>query len=44
MSNSRSAPKTHNLEDLGKRASDLSPDLRGVFPRNTPDEDRLFKC
>jgi HEPN domain-containing protein len=36
-------PKTHNLEDLGKRASDWSPELRGVFPRDTPDEDRFFK-
>src|SRR5215468_5749776 len=36
-------PKTHNLEDLGKRAGDLHPLLRHVFPRTTPKEDRLFK-
>jgi predicted nucleotidyltransferase/HEPN domain-containing protein len=36
-------PKTHNLEDLGKRAGDLHPLLRNVFPRATPEEDRLFK-
>ena len=26
-------PKTHNIEDLGKRAGDLHPLLRNVFPR-----------
>jgi predicted nucleotidyltransferase len=36
-------PKTHNLDDLGKRASDLHPLLRNVFPRATPEEIRLFK-
>ena len=36
-------PKTHNLDDLGKRAADLHPLLRNVFPRATPEEDRLFK-
>ena len=36
-------PKSHNLEDLGKRAGDLDPALRNVFPRATPEEDRLFK-
>jgi uncharacterized protein len=36
-------PKIHNLEDLGKRAGDLHPALRNVFPRGTPEEDRLFK-
>lgn len=36
-------PKTHNLEDLGKRASDLHPALRHVFPQGTPEEERLFK-
>src|SRR5262249_6502674 len=36
-------PKTHNLEDLGKRAADLHPLLRDVFPRGRPEEDRLFK-
>ena len=36
-------PKVHNLEDLGKRAGDLHPALRNVFPRGTPEDDRLFK-
>ena len=36
-------PKTHNLEDLGKRAGDLHPELRNVFPQSTPAEERLFK-
>jgi predicted nucleotidyltransferase/HEPN domain-containing protein len=36
-------PKTHNLDDLGKRAADLHPLLRNVFPRGTREEDRLFK-
>jgi predicted nucleotidyltransferase/HEPN domain-containing protein len=36
-------PKTHNLEDLGKKAGDLHPAFRNVFPRSTPEEDRLFK-
>jgi HEPN domain-containing protein len=36
-------PKSHNLEDLGKRAADLHPLLRNVFPRGTPEDDRLFK-
>jgi HEPN domain-containing protein len=35
--------KGHNIEDLGKRASDLHPLLRNVFPRATLEEDRLFK-
>ena len=36
-------PKVHNLDDLGKRAGDLHPALRNVFPRGTPEDDRLFK-
>jgi predicted nucleotidyltransferase/HEPN domain-containing protein len=36
-------PKVHNLEDLGKRAGDLHPALRNVFPRGRPEDDRLFK-
>ena len=36
-------PKTHNLDDLGKRAGDLHPALRNVFPRGTPEDDHLFK-
>lgn len=36
-------PKSHNIEDLGKRAADLHVELRRVFPRGTPEEDRLFK-
>ena len=36
-------PKVHNLEDLGKRAGDLHPALRNVFPRGNTEDDRLFK-
>jgi hypothetical protein len=36
-------PKIHNIEDLGKRAGDLHPALRDVFPRGTPEADHLFK-
>ncbi len=36
-------PKTHNLEVLGKRAADLHPELRNVFPHGTSEEERLFK-
>jgi HEPN domain-containing protein len=36
-------PKTHNLEDLGKRAGDLHPDLRNVLPHSDPEDARLFK-
>ena len=36
-------PKVHNLEDLGKRAGDLPPALRNIFPRGNPEDDRLFK-
>ena len=36
-------PKIHNIEDLGKRAGDLHPALRNVFPRSSPEEDHLFK-
>lgn len=32
----------HNLEALGKRAGDLHPELRNVFPQSTPEEERLF--
>jgi uncharacterized protein len=36
-------PKSHNLDDLAKRAADLHPLLRNVFPRGTLEDDRLFK-
>jgi uncharacterized protein len=36
-------PKTHNIEDLGKRAGDEHPALRNVFPRGTPEDEALFK-
>jgi predicted nucleotidyltransferase/HEPN domain-containing protein len=36
-------PKVHSLDDLGKRAGDLHPALRNVFPRATPEDNRLFK-
>lgn len=36
-------PRIHNIEKLGKQASDLAPALRDVFPRGTPENDALFK-
>jgi predicted nucleotidyltransferase/HEPN domain-containing protein len=36
-------PKSHNLDHLDKRAAALAPSLRGVFPRRTPKDARLFK-
>lgn len=36
-------PKTHNIELLEKRCTDLEPSLRGVFPRTSAEEKRLFK-
>jgi HEPN domain-containing protein/predicted nucleotidyltransferase len=36
-------PKTHNLETMGKRAADLHPAFRDVFPRADPEDARLFK-
>lgn len=35
--------RIHNIEKLGKQASDLAPALRDVFPRGTPEDDALFK-
>jgi uncharacterized protein len=36
-------PKTHNLDELGKRAAAFAPSLRDVFPRTAPEDERLFK-
>jgi uncharacterized protein len=36
-------PKLHNIEELGRRVATLHPGFAGVFPRETPDDDALFK-
>jgi HEPN domain-containing protein len=36
-------PKIHDIEELGKQIEKLRPDFATVFPRNTPDEERLFQ-
>jgi HEPN domain-containing protein/predicted nucleotidyltransferase len=36
-------PRIHNIEALGKMASNQHPGLRGIFPRSTPEEQRRFK-
>jgi len=36
-------PKMHNLETLGKRAANMSGEFLKVFPRDTAEQDRLFK-
>jgi HEPN domain-containing protein len=36
-------PCTHNLDKLRRYTNRLSIELAMVFPRNTPEEDRLFK-
>jgi HEPN domain-containing protein len=36
-------PKLHNIEDLGNRAINQHPGFAGVFPRDTPEDDELFK-
>jgi HEPN domain-containing protein len=35
-------PKTHNIEELAKQCENLSPALRDVFPREAPEDKRLF--
>lgn len=35
-------PKTHNIEDLGRRCENLHPAFRDVFPRETIEDKRLF--
>jgi uncharacterized protein len=35
--------KMHNIEELGKRALNQHPGFAGVFPRDTPADDELFK-
>jgi len=35
--------KLHNIEELGKRALNQHPGFAGVFPRDTPEDDALFK-
>jgi uncharacterized protein len=36
-------PKLHNIEELGRRVVNLHAGFAGVFPRETPDDDALFK-
>ncbi len=36
-------PKLHNIEELGRRVVNLHPGFAGVFPRETPEADALFK-
>src|SRR6185503_3036306 len=36
-------PKEHDIEKLGKQVSNLDPRFLPVFPRSTPEEDRLFE-
>ncbi len=36
-------PKMHNLETLGKRAANMDGQFPKVFPRDTAEQDRLFK-
>jgi predicted nucleotidyltransferase/HEPN domain-containing protein len=35
-------PKIHDIEDLGKQVEKLHPDFAAVFPKNTPEQKRLF--
>lgn len=36
-------PKEHDIETLGKHVNNLDPRFLPVFPRATPEEDRLFE-
>ncbi len=36
-------PKLHNIEELGRRVVNLHAGFAGVFPRETPEDDALFK-
>ena len=36
-------PKLHNIEELGRRVLNLHPGFAGVFPRDTKEDDELFK-
>lgn len=36
-------PKMHNLETLGKRAANMDGEFLKIFPRDTVEQDRLFK-
>jgi len=36
-------PKMHNIETLGKRAANMDGEFLKVFPRDTTEQDRLFK-
>jgi len=36
-------PKEHNIEKLGKQVSNLDLRFLPVFPRTTPEENRLFE-
>ena len=35
--------KMHNLETLGKRAANMDGEFLKIFPRDTAEQDRLFK-
>ena len=36
-------PKEHDIETLGKQVNNLDPRFLSVFPRSTPEEERLFE-
>lgn len=36
-------PKIHDLDDLGIRVDRLSPEFKGIFPKKTEEEKRLFE-
>ncbi len=36
-------PKQHDIETLGKQVNNLDPRFLPVFPRSTPEEERLFE-
>jgi len=36
-------PKEHDIEILGKQVDNLDPHFLSIFPRSTPEEDRLFE-
>jgi uncharacterized protein len=36
-------PKEHNIDKLGKQVNNLDPRFLPIFPRSTPEEERLFE-